>query len=483
MWNKPNKKEKMTGTTESITENKILESFDELFGQVYHCMECGKCTGSCPMMYLFPDDFNPHHLLTGFIYDREKVLSGYNIWLCASCYRCNKRCPQRIELPDIFIQIRKMAISKNGMEGMEIAFNKISSTIPFPQSFFSICIHPERIGLSHDIILKLQKKFPVIPNRRIHPETKIKVAVIGTGPSGLTAAHELRQQGHHVTMYESKPFPGGMFSSAIPEYRIPFNTIQEEIKRMEQQGIEIKTNILVGEELTIEKLLQQGYKAIFLAIGSHSCRQMDIEGEDLEGIYKSLEYLEAVKVGKKEMKADKVVVIGGGNSAMDAASVAKRYGAEEVTLLYRRSKAEMPADPVEIRETEGDGVKFMFLTTPVRFIGEKNKLKQIECLKMELGKSDMTGRKSPVPVANSNFFMEADHVVMAVGEYPSSNYLPETIKVNNNGRILVNPFTMETSLQGVFAAGDGVLGPSSVAEAVAGAKRAAYAIDKYLKSK
>jgi len=473
----------MTGTPESITENQIIESSDEFIKQVYHCMECGKCTGSCPMVDLFPDDFHPHHLLTDFIYNREKVLSGHSIWLCASCYRCNKRCPQNIELPDIFIHIRKMAIRENSIKGMELAFKKISSKIPFPLSFFSICLHPERIGLSHDTILKLQNKSPAESIQKSFPETHTKVAVIGTGPAGLMAAHELRQKGYKVTMFEVMPFPGGKFSTGIPEYRLPFSIIQEEIKKIKQLGIEIKTNTLVGEELTLDHLFNQGYKAIFLAIGAHSCKRLGIEGEDLEGIYDSLEYLRELKTGKKEMKANKVIVKGGGNTAMDAASVAMRYGAREVTLIYRRSRDEMPADPVEIRETKNTGVEFMLLVTPVRFIGEKNRVKQIECIKMELGKPDMTGRKTPVPVKGSNFFMEVDQVILAIGEFTGSEFLPDNIKVSKNGRIVVNPYTMETSLPGVFAAGDSVLGPATVAEAVMGARRAAFAIDNYLRSK
>lgn len=473
----------MTATTVNITENKTVESFDEIIGQVYHCMECGKCTGSCPMVDLFPDDFHPHHLLSDFIYNREKVLSGQSLWLCASCYRCNKRCPQRMELPDIFINIRKMAIRENDMKGMELAFKTISRIIPFPLSFFSICLHPERIGLSHDTILKLQKGSSGNSIIKSLPEIKTKVAIIGTGPAGLMAAHELRQKGYKVTMFEAMPFPGGKFSTGIPEYRLPFSIIQEEIKKIKQQGIEIKTNTPVGEELTLDHLFSQGYKAIFLAIGAHSCKRLGIEGEDLEGIYDSLEYLRELKTGEKEMKANKVIVKGGGNTAMDAASVAMRYGAREVTLIYRRSIDEMPADPVEIRETKNTGVEFMLLVTPVRFIGEKNRVKQIECVKMELGKPDMTGRRTPVPVKGSNFFMEADQIILAIGEFTGSEFLPDNIEVSKNGRIVVNPYTMETSLPGVFAAGDSVLGPATVAEAVMGARRAAFAIDNYLRSK
>lgn len=472
----------MINTTESIIENKTVEPSDEFISQVYQCLECGKCTGSCPMVDLFPDDFHPHHLLTDFIYHRDKVLSGHSLWLCASCYRCNKRCPQGIELPDIFIKIRKMALRKFGLKGMNLAFKKISSKIPFPQSFFSICIHPERIGLTHETILKFQKKTSDKPIHKFTPERNTKVAVIGTGPAGLMAAHELNQKGYRVTMFESMPFPGGKLSTGIPEFRLPFSIVKKEIIKIKQQGITIKTNTTVGEELSLAQLFSQGYKAVFLAIGAHSCKQLGIEGEDLEGIYNSLEYLGELKISNKEIKADRVIVKGGGNSAMDSASMAKRQGAKEVILIYRRSIEQMPADPVEIRETKNNGVEFMFLTTPVRFIGEKNKVKQIECVKMKLGKPDMTGRRRPIPVEGSNFFMEADQVVLAIGEFPNSKFLQGIINVSKEGRILVNPYTMETSLPGVFAAGDDVLGPASVAEAVMGARKAVIAIDKYLKS-
>jgi NADPH-dependent glutamate synthase beta subunit-like oxidoreductase len=268
-----------------------------------------------------------------------------------------------------------------------------------------------------------------------------------------------------------------MFSLAIPEYRVPLEIVQDEIRMLEGIGIEFQMNARIGEDLTVEQLFDEGFKAVLLSVGAHRCKSLEIPGEDFEGVYDSLEFLREVKINKKDIKNKTVAVIGGGNTAMDSASVAKKYGAKEVSLLYRRTREEMPADLNEIRETENDGVAIRYLESPLSIHGEKSKAGILECIKMELGEPDMTGRRRPVPVEGSNFSLDADLVVIAIGESPDTQPFEGKLATGPGNTILVNPFTMETSLPGVFAAGDSVSGPATVADAILGAEKAALGID------
>jgi NADPH-dependent glutamate synthase beta subunit-like oxidoreductase len=227
---------------------------------------------------------------------------------------------------------------------------------------------------------------------------------------------------------------------------------------------------------------KDNYKAILLASGAHACKELGIKGEDFQGVFTTLEFLEALKVKNKKVTSKTVVVIGGGNTAMDAAAAAMRYGAKESTLLYRRTREEMPADMNEIREAEKEGVQIRFLETPVGIHGVKSKLNQLECVKMQLGEPDLTGRRRPVPVEGSNFILETDIMVIAIGETPETESLPAEIAASKDRTILVNPMTMETSIPGVFAAGDSVLGPATVPDAIIGARRAASGIENYIKT-
>jgi NADPH-dependent glutamate synthase beta subunit-like oxidoreductase len=317
----------------------------------------------------------------------------------------------------------------------------------------------------------LQKKFS---------ESKKKVAIVGSGPAGLMAGYELRKMGHGISIFESHSTPGGMFSLAIPEYRVPLQIVQDEIRMLEGFGIELQTNTTIGKDFPIEQLMQDGYDAVLLAVGAHQCKKMEIPGEDYEGVYNSLDFLQELKINKKAIKDKTVAVIGGGNTAMDSASVAIKYGAKEVFLLYRRTREEMPADINEIRETENDGVKIRYLESPLAIHGEKSKVNMLECIKMELGEADMTGRRKPVPVEGSNFSLDTDLVVIAIGEHPGIEPFREEVAYGRSNNILVNPFTMETSIPGIFAAGDSVLGPATVADAILGARKAAFGIDTKL---
>ncbi len=455
---------------------------DEIVRQAYQCLECGRCTGSCPMVELFPNDFHPHHLLSDLTKDPEKVLKGYELWFCASCYKCNKRCPQALEYPYFIMQLRGLALAKNGVVPLRKAFSRIRTIIPFPVSFLSVCIHPERINLDPSIIDKMHRDHLSQKKKDKFPESGPKIAVVGSGPAGLMGAYELRKMGYRVSIFESQTNPGGMFSRAIPEYRLPLQIVLDEIENLQESGIEIRPNTTLGKDITLDQLLIQDFKAVLLASGAHSCKALGITGEDFEGVYTTLEFLEELKIKKKVINAKTVVVIGGGNTAMDAASAAMKYGAKEAFLLYRRTREEMPADMNEIREAEKNGVQIRYLEAPVGIHGVKSKFNQLECIKMELGEPDLTGRRRPVPVEGSNFILEADLLVIAIGEKPQIESFPEKIATGKDSTILVNPHSMETSIPGVFAAGDNVLGPATVPDAIIGARRAATGIDNYIKT-
>jgi NADPH-dependent glutamate synthase beta subunit-like oxidoreductase len=470
----------MSEISEITTRKETDIILDEISSQAYNCMECGRCTGSCPMVELFPNDFHPHHLLTDLTKDPEKVLKGPALWFCASCYKCNARCPQALEYPYFIMQLRSLALKKNGMVSLRKAFNRIKTEIPFPVSFLSVCIHPERINLDPAILEKLHTDHLSSKKKVEFKGTGPKVAVVGSGPAGITGAWELGKKGYRVTILEADSNPGGMFTRAIPEYRLPLKIVLDEINHIQDAGIEIRTNTVFGRDITLDQLRGDNYEAILLASGAHACKELGIKGEDFEGVFNTLEFLEALKIKNKKVSNKRVVVIGGGNTAMDAVSAAKRYGAKEATLLYRRTREEMPADMNEIREAEKDGAEIRFLETPVGIHGMKSKLNQIECMKMQLGEPDLTGRRKPVPVEGSNFILETDILVIAIGEKPQTEFFPDEIATSKDSTILVNPMSMETSIPGVFAAGDNVLGPATVPDAIIGARRAVTGIDNHI---
>ncbi len=256
---------------------------DEIVSQAYHCMECGKCTGSCPMVEIFPNDFHPHHLLSDLTNDPEKVLKAPALWFCASCYKCNARCPQALEYPYFIMQLRSMAVKKNGMVPLRQAFNRIRTEIPFPVSFLSVCIHPERINLDPSVMWNLHRENISRKKKDKLPVSGPKIAVVGSGPAGLTGAYELRKKGYQVTIFESHSSPGGMFSMAIPEYRLPLKIVLDEINQIQDSGIEIRTNTKFGRDITLNQLLKDNYRAILLASGAHACKELGIKGEDFQG--------------------------------------------------------------------------------------------------------------------------------------------------------------------------------------------------------
>lgn len=326
-------------------------------------------------------------------------------------------------------------------------------------------------------------------------QVKGKVAVIGSGPAGLTAAADLALLGYKATLFESLHAPGGVLRYGIPEFRLPKSIVEYEVGNLTKLGVEIKTNYLIGQTLTIPELFGEGYEAIFIGTGAGLPYFLDIPGENLNGVYSANEFLTRVNLMKAYRFPEydtpirigrKVAVIGGGNVAMDAARTALRLGAEESIIVYRRSRAEMPARLEEIENAEEEGIIFKLLTNPVRIQGEdEGNVSALVCQQMELGEPDASGRRRPVPVPDSEFALPVDTVVVAIGQGPNPILLrgTEGLALNKKGYIEVDPETLMTSIPGVFAGGDIVTGAATVIAAMGAGKRAARAIDRYLTEK
>ena len=407
----------------------------------------------------------------------------------ADCYPpCNRACPANVDIQGYIAHIANGEYKK--------AIRLIKEKIALPVSIGRIC--PQLCGekcyrneIEEKLMINPLKRFvaekdieslnPYIPE--IEEEKGIKVAVVGSGPAGLSAAYYLRIKGYQVTIFEKLPETGGMLRYGIPAYRLPKELLDKEIDIIRKMGVEIKTRVEFGKDVTVEELKAQGYKAFFVGIGAQYDTTMGIPGEDANGSFRSIEFLRDFSLGKLPKIGDICAVVGGGNTAMDVCRTLVRLGAKEVHIIYRRNKDAMPADPVEIREAEEEGVIFDFLRHPQEVILDENGLaKGVKLIKMELGEPDSSGRRSPVPVEGYEYIMELDAIVTAIGQKVDSDIVSYFSGMNTDkkGRILIEEDSMLTSVDGVFAGGDCVLGPSTVVESIATGRNAAEAIIRYL---
>jgi NADPH-dependent glutamate synthase beta subunit-like oxidoreductase len=423
------------------------------------CTGCGNCFNLCPLDVLRLDTH------------REEAPA------------CQTACPAGVDMRG-YIYLLKLG-------KIEEAAALMRDTLPLPAVTGRVCFHPcETECFRKDVdeatnIISLERYVAdYMLNEKAKPAPRLhtaRVAVAGSGPAGLSAAYFLVRMGYPVTVFESMPELGGMLRYGIPEYRLPRKVLDKQIQYIRNLGVEFKTGVAIGNSLTVEDLKDQGYKAVLLAFGAWQSMKLNIPGEQLTGVTYGLEFLKDVNAGKKAAKGKRVVVIGGGNVAVDATRAAIRTGAKEVSLLYRRSRQEMPANGEEIAAAEAEGVKIIYLAYPIRILGSV-KAEGLECQKMELGERGADGRRKPVAVKNSEYSVLADQVIVATGEAPELAHWAEgKLAVTSKGMLQADAASPMTSLPRVFAAGDVVSGPSSVVEAIASGKKAANAIDLTLK--
>ncbi len=428
-------------------------------------------------------------------YSEEQALAEAS--RCLQCYlpRCIEGCPVGVDIPGFIELIKKKDYQK--------AADKIREKNTLPAMCGRVCPQetqcaekcrnvleaPVNIGALERFIAdwELEKGLKVPPRESL---TGKKIGVVGSGPAGLTCAADLAKKGHEVTIFETFHKPGGVLVYGIPQFRLPKEIVQQEVDYVKSLGVEIKTNTIIGQTLSVDELLDE-YDAVFLGTGAGLPTFLGLEGENLAGIYSANEYLirvnlmgaykfpeydTPIKVGKK------VAVIGGGNVAMDAARSALRLGAEDVYIIYRRSENEMPAREEEIERAQEEGINFMILTNPVRFTGEDS-VEKIELVKMELGKPDASGRRKPHPIEGSNFTLDVDQVVIAIGQRPHPKAMKTTPDLEideRKGTIIVNNVG-KTSREKVYAGGDVTTGAATVISAMGAGQRAAKAIDDMLK--
>lgn len=452
------------------------------------CTNFDECGDVCPLKII---DREQTLFSRKAIYERDGTPSMY--LLEKETPFCQTNCPAHVDVRGYVARIA---------EGrFEDALNLIRERLPLPAVLGRVCPNPceelcRRNGFEEAISIRLLKRFVAdwefSERKRINLATppanensKRNIAIIGSGPAGLTAAYDLARKGYKVTIYESLPVPGGMLAVGIPSYRLPKDVLNREINAIVNMGIDLKLDTTVGKDLSFDNL-KKSHDAVFVAVGAHGSRRLGVEGENLKGVISGVEFLREVNLSPETVRSlfqDRTIaIIGGGDVAIDAARCAVRLGCKEVIIIYRRGRAEMPAREEEIEFAESEGVTMKFMAAPVKVHGNKEHVTAVECIGMELGEPDASGRRRPVPKQNSEFKIEVDMVIAAIGQYPEFPFLPEDIKRTSWG-IAVDEKTAMTSVPGVFAGGDAVTGPWIAIGAVAWGRRAAHGIDAYIHGK
>lgn len=408
---------------------------------------------------------------------------------------CRLACPAGVDIQGY------LALIARGQYRDAVAL--IKESIPMPAVIGRVCPHPceeacrrnlvdqplaicslKRFAADRDFELGEDSYIPPV-----EPDSGYRVAIIGAGPAGLSAAFYLTRMGHAVEVFEALPKAGGMLRYGIPDYRLPQDVLDREVAAIERLGVKIKTGCALGKDITIQKLLKDGFNAVFIGVGAQRSQRINVDGEELEGVLPGTDFLRAAAMGKPTKVGRKVAVIGGGNTAIDAARTALRLGVEEVTIVYRRSRAEMPASDWEIEEAEEEEVRLHFLAAPARIIGQDGKVSGLACIEMALGEPDESGRRRPEPIPGSEFTLPVDTVIAAIGQTPDVSFIeaeeatPDggSIGIAKGNVIVANPDTLQTDMRGVFAGGDAVTGPARAVDAMAQGRKAAVSIDRYLR--
>ncbi|HIC95628.1 TPA: FAD-binding protein, partial [Candidatus Bipolaricaulota bacterium] len=485
------------------------------------CTGCGECERVCPVRV--PSEFDEGLTQRKAIY-RPFPQAVPNIYTISrrGFPPCQAACPIHQNAQGYIALVREGKIKE--------ALGVILRDNPLPSVCGRICTHPctsacTRGEVDEPVNIPGIKRFVLdfageyeLPRPEPEQERAERVAIVGSGPAGLMCAYELRQRGYRPTIFEALPVAGGMLAVGIPPFRLPREVLKKEIEKIVALGVELKLNTPIGSggELTLEDLRKE-YRAVFIAIGAHKERRLGIPGEDLPGVLGGLEFLKRVNLsldpdldpdldpGLREQVelglGERVLVVGGGNSAIDVARTALRLGAKEVRIVYRRSREEMPALAEEVEEAEKEGVKFEFLASPKQILGREDRVRVagLECLRVELGEPDESGRRRPVPLPGSEFVLPCDSVIVTIGQVPdlaslgeklglgfgseSGSELELELETTPQGTLAVDPLTLETNVPGVFAGGDCVTGPDAVVTAMAAGRKGAISIDRYLRGR
>mgnify|MGYP005768652161 CR=1 FL=1 len=447
-----------------------------------------------------PDIRNKNFLEVALGYTEEQAIDEAQRCLHCKNKPCVSGCPVGIAIPEF--------IAKVAEKDYEGAYQVITQQSSLPAVCGRVCpqetqceskcvrgIKGEPVGIGRlerfvaDWHNQHVKEAPVKPAPNGH-----RVAVVGSGPSGLACAGDLAKRGYEVTVFEALHTAGGVLVYGIPEFRLPKDIVQKEIDTLKALGVKVETNMVIGRVLSIDELLEQGFEAVFIGSGAGLPRFMRIPGENLKGVYSANEFLTRVNLMKAYQPgsdtpiehAKRVAVVGGGNVAMDAARCAKRLGAEDVFIVYRRSEKELPARAEEVEHAKEEGIVFHLLNNPTKILGDdKGNVKGMECIRMELGEPDASGRRRPVEVEGSEFILDVDCVIMAIGTSPNPliKSTTEGLETQKWGGIIVEEETGLTSREGVYAGGDAVTGAATVILAMGAGKTAAHAIDEYLQNK
>jgi NADPH-dependent glutamate synthase beta subunit-like oxidoreductase len=489
----------------------LAERFVDDVSMFRACEQCGCCSSACPLTGV--EGFNIRRILRHVELGlTEEIANSPSPWFCTTCGRCEGVCPNGIEILDIIRPLRSLSPPEQVPEGTtcvlacparidipgylrliaegktDEAYALIRERVPFPGILGRVCTHPcedacrRRDVFNQPIEICALKRYVADKAGevsgevlKVEKDTGHRVAIVGAGPAGLTAAFYLRKKGHQVTVFDALPEPGGMIRFCIPDYRIPKDILRAEIKEIEDIGVEIRTNTKVD---SIERMFEEGYRSVFIAIGAHQGLKIGVDGEDSPRVKEGVNFLWDVSLSKKVEVGSKVAVIGGGNAAIDSARTALRLGVKSVTIIYRRTRAEMLASHEEIEEGLNEGVKILYLAAPSRIMSQDGRV-ELECIRMELGAVDASGRRRPEPIKGSEFSMIFDTIIAAIGQYPE---IPGQfdLAIGKGNVIQVDPDNLATSREGVFAGGDVISGPASVIEAIAAGRKAASSIDKFL---
>jgi len=451
------------------------------------CTSCGECEKVCPVE--LANEYDAGMSVKKAVYKRyPQAIPGAFAIEKQDKAPCTKACPAGINVQGYVQMVKQGKYSK--------ALEIIMEDLPLPGVLGRICPHEcedkcRRREVDQPVAIRNLKRLaadqfdPRQVKIKCHALRKEKVAIIGSGPSGLSAAYHLSKKGICSTVFEALAKPGGMLRTGIPEYRLPRKILDEEIEVITNLGVKIRTNSPLGDQMTLEDLFSDGYSAVYLAMGAHKGIKLGINGEKADGVCQGIDFLREVNLTGKAKIGRKVVIIGGGNVAIDVSRLALRLGADEVLIVYRRTREQMPAWEEEIQAAEHEGVRIKYLSSPVEILTVNGKAEGLRCIRMELGEPDLSGRRRPVPIHGSEYEIKADHILPAIGQMPDISAISKIsgITFSKWGTIEVDPITYSAGREGVFAGGDLRTGPGIAIEAVAQGSNAAESIVRYLDGK